>query len=738
MKRFSWKHLSSKIKLISATIIILMLVQMLILIVVSNNRQTERFNSYASEAFSNSLISMDETLDYLKETTISFSNQQNVFHLFFAENVSRQDLQNFRLTTELIPNKISSLVKNVYIFNAETKEVYSDSLSVTAIDSLPESTTKDIICSGNSSAEKIKLFVDNEIFLIDTDKDSEQMLRICYFPSKRTESCLLMDVSILDLTGIFDTYRNDYSSEIFITNKNTISRGSGVPALQTALQQNITQISNSDFSYPVFRRLNGTEYLVLKKTSKDHIFDVYSLIPSKTIPTNYSETRMLFSINMSLIILACLAVVMFLLLRNFNQAFKENANLKLLRSEEQMSKQFAQKKECLFNCLINPDERDFLAATEYIQSLLQKNGTKDAPDKKSFDVSLLRIEIDNYKSFTEVHTAQDARLYKYGIINICEEILNNHTKAILIHEKSEEIVFLIIDSLNHVDNCRKAIEECRKAVKNYISTDFFAFLSHSGKLSELPKLNKQSIQLAEYTFILNEPCFLTADMVKSEPEVSSQEALTLLDAIFNATTESARDNDFNTFFEALNGMRPEDAKNILWIFMFRLHNVGKRAPQADDSIEDLVKHFNEIQKLSEMYEFFTGFCSSVFQSTVEYKPTNQDHTVLTIQAIIERAFREPDFCCDHIADEMNSSKVYLSRKYKSLTGISISEEILARRMTAFAHELVTTEKSIKTIISDIGGTNYNYYMALFKKRFAMTPTEYRKNHIINPEKTEPN
>ncbi len=266
MKKFSWKHLNSKIKLISATIVILMLVQMLVLIIVSNNRQTELFNSQASEAFSNNIVSMDEMLDYLKETTIAFSKQQNVYHLFFANHISRQDMQSFKLATGLIPNKVSSSIKNVYIFNEATNSIYANNMSVTHIDKLPESTTKSIICSGSSNGGKMKLFVDKEVFLVDAEmKHPEQMLRICYFPSKQLSSCIVMDVSISDLTALYDTYRKAFTSEVFITSKNELSYGTGGPALQEAIKSQLSQLSNRDYRYPVFHNLQGTEYLVLKK-----------------------------------------------------------------------------------------------------------------------------------------------------------------------------------------------------------------------------------------------------------------------------------------------------------------------------------------------------------------------------------------------------------------------------------------------------------------------------------------
>ena len=737
MKKISWNNLNSKIKLISLTAIVLMVVQMLILIVVSGNRQTEHFNSQASEAFSNDIVSLDETLERLKETTIAFSQQQDVYYLFFDNDVTRTELQSYVIATKSITGNNLHLIKNIYIFNEKTKEIYSNNMSVYSLDSLRDRRTKEIIASGADSVKKLQLFVDKELFFTDSEPAlNEQVLRICYFPSKLVDSCLILDISITALLDTFSEYGKDFSSDIFLTSRNLISHGTGTPELQTALAHNLEQISGQNFNYPVFRRLNNTNYLILKKLSQNGPFHVYSLIPANTIPRYNTETQMLFSVNMCLIILLCLAILMFFFVKSFNQAAKENANLKLLRREEQMAKQFARKKEGLIHCLINPNEQDFLAATEYIQSFLHKNGNKTALSAKDLDVSLLRIEIDNYKSFSEVHTTQDAQLYKYGILNICEEILNTHTKAILIYEKNEEAVFLIIDGKSPMESCRKAVEECRKAVKEYIDTDFFAFMSVCGKLTDMPTLNKQTIAMSEYVFMLDEPDFLTTEYIKPEPEVSSREAMDLLEAIFSAPDEETRDEEFNTFFEALNGMRPDEAKNVLWIFMFRLHNIGKRNMEETDSIENLVAGFNEIKKLSEMYEFFTDFSNAVFLPSNKEIISAQDNTVLTVQAIIERDFRLPDFCGDHIADEMNSSKVYLSRKYKNLTGNSISEEILNRRMTAFAHELLTTKKSIKTIISDIGGANYNYYMALFKKRFGMTPTEYRKNHTVGSENTD--
>lgn len=705
-----------------------MLVQMLILLVVSKDRRVEYFNSQASESFGISHASVNETIESLKGDIVSLSQEQNTLNILFSKNVTRQNLVNFNRSVNSISAKTPAL-RSIYIYNPSTNTVYKDNMSFSKFDTLADSRTKDIILSNYNNTKKMFSFVDKEAFLVNPNAyNSDDTLRTCYFPSKKSGGCIIFDINIESLVGMFDSYRKNFSSEILVTSNGELSFGTGSSSIHTAFSDDIKTIENNNYNSPVFHILNGEEYLVLKKSSKISGFDIYSLIPYDSIPNTYPETTMLFSVNMSLIALFCLAVVLIFLLKNFNQAFKENATLKRLQSEEQMNKQFAQKKQCLINCLVSPNEKDFLAAEEYINSHPGNSEILTKINRDDPTVSLLRIEIDNFKSFCEANSPQDIRLYKYGIVNICNEILNSHTRALLVYERNEETVFLIIDKENTSEKCRKAFEECHTAIQNYINTDIFAFHSDLGCLTELPTLNSQTLSMSEYMFMLDEACFLTSADIKTETSVTPREATELLDAIFTATGETERDSCFAAFFDSLNGVRPEEAKNLLWVLLFRLHNVGKRNLADSEGIEALVARFNDNNKLSEMYDFFSAYCNAVFPSVSTEEPTDRENTVQAIQAIIERSYRRPDFCSDHIADEMKSSKVYLSRKYKNLTGYSISEEILNRRMTAFADELVNTDKSIKDIIFDVGGANYNYYMALFKKRFSMTPTEYRKKN----------
>lgn len=730
MKKFLLKSLNNKIKLISVSVIVLIMLQMLILVVISNNRRVEQFNRSANEEFSNSTVSMDERINYMKEAVISLSQQPDVNHILFYTNIDRRNIQNFRNTAETQLSNIfavSGESTNIYAYNSTTNSVYSTGMLLKDIDTLPDTKAKNIILSGSNTGNKMTLWVDFEELTSDENQHpSQSLLHICYFPSKQSNSCLLMDVDFPSIINTFDAYKKHFSSEIFIASEGRVVYGSGTKQLSDALERDLSYISRQSFGYPVFRHYNGIKYLTLKKASENSVLNVFGLVPDTAITSDYSETKILFSVNLCILILTFLAFFLFLLLKNISQTINENTHFRRLRSEEQMYMQFEQKKKCLAACLTSVNERELAVAGEYIQALFQKDTGKAPLAVDRITVSLFKIEIDNFKALQNSYSAQDVMLYKYGIVNICDEILSKYTKSTLVEEKNAEMFFLIIEDCDIAKKCRLAIEQCRNALKNYLNVELSGFLSDNGALASLPELNKQIITLSGYRFISDSPCFITSDLINNTPKTKISDALPLLDVIFSVQSIEARENGFNKLFTALENMRPDDVKNILWIFMFRLYNIGTENAEKIENIETLVARFNEIQGFRQMRSFFDTLYQSVFpdfQEKTELSP--QDHTVITVQAIIERSFREPDFCSDRIADELNSSKAYLSRKYKKLTGTSISEEIISRRLKAFANALVTTDKSVKTIIDEVGGTNYNYYMALFKKKFALTPTEYR-------------
>lgn len=717
-KKLSWKTLISHAKLISVSVVLLMVIQVLTVFFVSTTRKTERFNGEASESLLASVVSMDEIFNYMTEVSVSTMSSQKINYILFSDSVTKEDVYEFRNAARSIQQERFMKVKDVFAYNDQTQMVYSCGLYMEPIDTLPDTATKSAILSQRDKGDSIAYFVDNTDFLSSGGlAKTDLVLRFRSFPSRQSNSCLILDVALTEIAACFSDYCDEYSSDIIVMDDKHSTYYSTNAELESLLYNDMEQLSEENFRSPVFRRYDGKKYLVIKHHSGFGDLSVYSLIPESAVKVDYRETKIILLTNLSLVVAVCVIFALFIVMHLMNDAVKENSRHQLLAEQEKEHNQFIKNKQYLANCLFRPGEQDIRFAKAYMDALHPES---------SAGVAVLRFEICNYEKFHDSHSSKDVLLYKYGIVNICEEILNNHIKALSVYERDADIVFVVIPSENYEACCQVAYDECRQAVFDYIGESLSAYLSKQGPVEELSVLNQQTIDLAAYKFLLYEPLYLESKFLEQKKRYGTKDMMESLEQVFNVPERTTVVSELEKLFVQLEEFHLDDAKNALWILMFRLYNTGKKAAKQMESMETLVSRFNRIPNLSSMKTFLEELCAVVYPDSEEEDASKKNELVQKVLSIIERRFKEPGFCSDHVAEEMRLSKAYLSRKFRQSADTSIQEAINERRLEEFARYLVSTDGSIKSIIDEIGGTNPNYYMIMFKKKFQMTPTEYRQ------------
>ena len=224
--------------------------------------------------------------------------------------------------------------------------------------------------------------------------------------------------------------------------------------------------------------------------------------------------------------------------------------------------------------------------------------------------------------------------------------------------------------------------------------------------------------------------FFDSDLYNKLVSVNEKEMNERLDSVCADLAEGEKTELIN-LYEWLKYIYIDDAKNVMWMLMFRIYNICKRNGHSVDSIGNLAAKFNSLKSVSDMRVFFDSLIEGAFRKETESELSDSDDRIQAVREIIEKNFQNSNFCSEDVAEEMGLSKAYLSQKYKQATGNSISEAINERRMEAFARDLLTTDKSVKNIIENIGGANHNYFMMMFKKKYGMTPTEYRQEFKLH-------
>ena len=85
-----------------------------------------------------------------------------------------------------------------------------------------------------------------------------------------------------------------------------------------------------------------------------------------------------------------------------------------------------------------------------------------------------------------------------------------------------------------------------------------------------------------------------------------------------------------------------------------------------------------------------------------------------------------DIRMEDITEDTGYSKSHISELFKADTGRTIREYIAEKRCEKAAELLISTSLPIQDISFRVGYPDNNYFVKVFRKQFAMTPTEFRQ------------
>ncbi len=105
--------------------------------------------------------------------------------------------------------------------------------------------------------------------------------------------------------------------------------------------------------------------------------------------------------------------------------------------------------------------------------------------------------------------------------------------------------------------------------------------------------------------------------------------------------------------------------------------------------------------------------------------------ILKAQNILEGRFKEPIKISDLCA-ELHMSLYYFTHQFTRLVGCSPKQYLIKVRLNVAGKMLISTSLTIYEIAENSGFPNVNLFITCFKKKFGITPTEFRKR-VINKE-----
>ena len=106
-----------------------------------------------------------------------------------------------------------------------------------------------------------------------------------------------------------------------------------------------------------------------------------------------------------------------------------------------------------------------------------------------------------------------------------------------------------------------------------------------------------------------------------------------------------------------------------------------------------------------------------------------------VKRVIELMRGDPsrNFTLGKMAESVNLSPPYFCYLFKSITGVPPAKYLKSLRLEQAATLLTTTFLSVKEVVSRVGLTDESHFVRDFKRKYRLTPTEYRNSAFLSPE-----
>lgn len=147
---------------------------------------------------------------------------------------------------------------------------------------------------------------------------------------------------------------------------------------------------------------------------------------------------------------------------------------------------------------------------------------------------------------------------------------------------------------------------------------------------------------------------------------------------------------------------------------------------------------NLLQRRYELQKYYRNRANVTSQiplrkENVANTPVNEKDIdfIRSVNSFIEKHLGDNDFVIEDMAVEMGMSRTVFFKKLKGLTGLAPIEYVRDFLMQHAAELLQNGDYTIKEVAYKVGMNDAKYFTKCFKKKFNMTPSEYKKSYMLN-------
>lgn len=260
------------------------------------------------------------------------------------------------------------------------------------------------------------------------------------------------------------------------------------------------------------------------------------------------------------------------------------------------------------------------------------------------------------------------------------------------------------------------------------------FISSKGDgLESVSSLYEEVVDLSQYRLTFGAGCLLTEDKVYSMIEDDMPNPAKLVRELREKLIRGEAEAVHAALDQILTYFQGHSVQNIKFGIHSLLHHIYLTVITIESNSQlsfdfDLIKEnrrLDECETLSDVRSLFHDVFIALFSKMEEQRENKHSHWSERIKQYIDEHLTDFNLSPNQIAAVLNMSTDYVRKLFKRETGKSISTYINQARVKRIADDLLESEKTVDSLLDEMGWDNKHYFYKLFKDQYGVTPTEYR-------------
>lgn len=156
---------------------------------------------------------------------------------------------------------------------------------------------------------------------------------------------------------------------------------------------------------------------------------------------------------------------------------------------------------------------------------------------------------------------------------------------------------------------------------------------------------------------------------------------------------------------------------------------------AVDFSQDFRKFYSSIFDLepAEFRKWLIDCSLSFREKLIDSRNNSTRSFVKKAEEYVFHNYGDEDLSLDRVCEVLGVSNSYFSSVFKKETGNSFIRYLTDYRMERASQQLIGTNEKSYIIAKNVGYTDPNYFSYVFKRKFGVSPSKYRREHIEGEE-----